>query len=731
MEVYMKKILLTVLCLLAVVTALSVCSAAVMAQETDADEIPQILSLPDGQNYAFYAQTRIGRYDLSKYDIRILCVVNQAWFEEIDNFVATFTFTDGTTPISLKKVGFNTVFQSITALGKSGTVDHYIADEGTLLLGMIITNVPAAYADLNTNKPTYTVVTDNSVKAEITPPAIDYETPVESMTDLNVMTDGVVYFANKQDDGQIGTWRRQNNYLLTSKATYILNGNYEGYYDLTVTYTDTDGYNIAVIVNDTLFVIPITGSMKTSSWNVGDAKKATITVPMIKGANVITFTAVDWASANLIDFDLHKNESYTPDKTYTQSAADTPTLSGVAKTVACYENGIEVGKLVQLANQSDTKIGSASYSLNGVEKGKYLLVMEYLTSHNDREFHVWVDNQASQKIKVINCQSDSDLANLSRAAIYVEIPENAEALNFRAYDWELGLYRYSLIRVSDEITEIPDTPKPDVDYETPVLVKNDVNVATDGVVSGAEIQDDDQIGQMRDKNNASATYILSGNYEGYYDLTITYTDTDGYLITVSVNGKHYSIPITSQMTTSSWKTADAKSVTITVPMIKGDNVISFTAPAGTWSPNLVDFDLVKNETYNPESIPTQSATDATLDGAQLEACVNSNGVEVGKNIGYLGNGGKATFDFEAPADGKYMLVIHYLTNANGRKFNISLDGGTATAYTTTNCGSNVDITNIRTLIICYDLTQGTHSFTFGGKSDWNPNINSVSLVPVN
>ncbi|MBR6769625.1 MAG: hypothetical protein IKM34_09110 [Clostridia bacterium] len=139
----MKKILLTVLCLLAVVTALSVCSAAVMAQETDADEISQILSLPDGQNYAFYAQTRIGRYDLSKYDIRILCVVNQAWFEEIDNFVATFTFTDGTTPISLKKVGFNTVFQSITALGKSGTVDHYIADEGTLLLGMIITNVPA------------------------------------------------------------------------------------------------------------------------------------------------------------------------------------------------------------------------------------------------------------------------------------------------------------------------------------------------------------------------------------------------------------------------------------------------------------------------------------------------------------------------------------------------------------------------------------------------------------
>ena len=725
----MKKISIIAITLLAVMLTLSVFSSASFAEETA--DIPSTLTLPEGQNYAFYAQTRMSRYDLSKYDVRVLCVVNEAWFQEIDNFVATFTFTDGKTPITLKKIGFNTVFKSLTALGKSGTTDTYVAEEGNVILGMTITEVPAAYADMEKNPLSISVVTDNSVKAEITPPKIDYDTPVQSTTDIDVTKDGVVYFANIQDDGQIGSWRRQNNALLTSKATYIVSGNYEGFYDLTITYTDTDGFNIAVIVNDTLFVIPITGNMKTSSWNKSDAKKVTITVPMIKGANVITFTAIDWASANLIDFDLTKNTAYTESQTYTQSASEYTALSGVAKIVPCLaDDGTEIGTVVQLANASGAKNGSASYSLGGAEKGKYLLVMDYLTSHNDREIHVWVDNKATQKMKVINCTSDDKASNICHAAMYIDIPEGAQTLNFKAYDLELGLCGYTLIRVSDEIEETPDIPQPDVDYDTVVQVKNDINVATDGVVSNATIQDDGQIGHIRDSNNASATYTLVGNYEGYYDLTITYTDTDGYLITVSVNGKYYSIHITGDMKTNSWNTSDAKKVTITVPMIKGENTISFSAPTGTWSPNLVDFDLTRNETYNTEDFVTKYATDATLNGAQIEP-VYENSTEVGKAVGYIGNSRSVTFSLEAPQTGKYMLVINYLTNADKRLYNISLDGGTAVQYKTTNCGSNVDISALRTLIICYDLTEGAHSFTFGGASDWNPNIYSISLVPIN
>ena len=272
----MKRFSIIAITLLIIFTLLCVFSTASFAEsgsDPTVSDIPQTLSLPAGENYAFYAQTRMSRYDLSKYDLRILCVVKESWFKQIDNFVATFTFTDGKTPISLKKIGFNTVFSSITAFGKSGTTETYVSEEGTLILGMIITEMPAEYADLKQNKPVISVVTDNSVKAEVTPPAIDYETPVQSMTDLDVTKDGVVYFANIQDDGQIGTWRRQNNRLLTSRATYIVSGNYEGYYDLTITYTDTDGYNVAIIVNGTLYVLPITGTMKTSSWNVGDAKK--------------------------------------------------------------------------------------------------------------------------------------------------------------------------------------------------------------------------------------------------------------------------------------------------------------------------------------------------------------------------------------------------------------------------------------------------------------------------
>ena len=719
---------------LLIVSAMCVFSAVSYAEsDTDASvgNIPQTLSLPTGENYAFYAQTRMSRYDLSKYDLRILCVVKESWFKEIDNFVATFTFTDGKTPITLKKIGFNTVFSSITAFGKSGTTETYVAEEGTLILGMIITEMPAEYANIEKNKPTISVVTDNSVKAEVTPPSIDYDTPVQSMTDLDVTKDGVVYFANIQDDGQIGTWRRQNNRLLTSRATYIISGNYEGYYDLTVTYTDTDGFNIAVIVNDTLFVIPISGTMTTTSWNTNAAKKVTITVPMIKGANTITFTAIDWASANLIDFDLTRNESYSESKTYQTSAKDYTDSTGVASLVPCLsENGSETGKIMQLAGQTASKIGTASYSLNGVEKGKYLLLIDYLTSHNDREFHVNVDNKPSQKIKVMNTGSNDEASALSRAAMYIEIPENAQTLNFKAYDWELGLYGYTLIRVSDEITETPDIPMPDVDYDTIVLVKDDINVATDGVIVGATVQADGQLGHMRDSKNASATYTLYGNYEGYYDLTIAYTDTDGYVITVSVNGKVYSIHITGDMKTNGWNVSDAKTVTITVPMIRGENIISFSAPAGTWSPNLVDFDLVRNDNYSEDAIVVKYATDAKLNNAQLEP-LYENGVEVAKAVGYIGNSRSASFDLDAPTAGKYMLVINYLTNATNRKYNIAVDGNEAIQYATTNSGSNVELSAVRTLIICYDLSAGKHTFTFGGSSDWNPNIYSVSLVPIN
>ena len=730
----MKKIFAIVMTVLLIVSAMCVFSAVSYAEgDTDASigNIPTTLSLPAGENYAFYAQTRMSRYDLSKYDLRILCVVKESWFKQIDNFVATFTFTDGKTPISLKKIGFNTVFESITVFGKSGMTETYVAAEGTLILGMTITEMPADYADVAQNKPTISVVTDNSVKAETVPPAIDYETPVQSMTDLDVTKDGVVYFANIQEDGQIGTWRRQNNRLLTSRATYLVTGNYEGYYDLTVTYTDTDGFNIAVIVNDTLFVLPITGTMKTNSWNLSAAKKATITVPMIKGTNTITFTAIDWASANLIDFDLTKNENFGESKTYQTSAKDHTSLTGTASLIPCLaENGAEAGKIAQLAGQSGSKIGTASYSLNGVEKGKYLLLIDYLTSHNDREFHVYVDNKAAQKIKVMNTGSNNEASALSRAAMYIEIPEGAETLNFKAYDWELGLYGYTLIRVSDEITETPSAPLPDVDYDTVVLVKDDINVATDGVVSGASIQADGQIGQMRDSNNASATYTLYGNYEGYYDVIVAYTDTDGYVLTVSVNGKVHSIHITGNMRTKSWNTSDAKTVTITVPMVKGENLINFSAPTGTWSPNIVDFDLVRNDAYDPNAITTKYATDAKLNNAQLEP-LYENGVEVAKAGGYIGNSRSASFELEAPAAGQYMLVINYLTNANNRKFNISLDGGTADQYLAPNSGSNVEISAVRSLIICYDLSAGKHTFTFGGSSDWNPNIHSVSLVPIN
>ena len=92
----LKCISLTVLVLFILV--LSAFSMTSLASDTDSSAVvSEELTLPDGQDYQFYAQTRTNRLNTAKTDVRIICVATQDWIWEIPNFVASFTFTDGTT----------------------------------------------------------------------------------------------------------------------------------------------------------------------------------------------------------------------------------------------------------------------------------------------------------------------------------------------------------------------------------------------------------------------------------------------------------------------------------------------------------------------------------------------------------------------------------------------------------------------------------------------------------
>ena len=118
----MKKIIIAAVLVLTMV-ALGVFSFGSFAESADnvnTSDLPTELTVPTGKDYMFYAQTRVSRLDATKKDVRLLCVASQDFINAISNFVVTFTFTDGITPVTLKSVGLDTVFKSITACGENG-----------------------------------------------------------------------------------------------------------------------------------------------------------------------------------------------------------------------------------------------------------------------------------------------------------------------------------------------------------------------------------------------------------------------------------------------------------------------------------------------------------------------------------------------------------------------------------------------------------------------------------
>lgn len=136
---------------------------------------------------------------------------------------------------------------------------------------------------------------------------------------------------------------------------------------------------------------------------------------------------------------------------------------------------------------------------------------------------------------------------------------------------------------SGEQPEIPDD-------NSPIASKTDIHILTDGTLVGVNTSEG-CLSVWREGH--SATYILTGNYEGKYELIVYYADTDGYKIGVTVNGTLHSEQIRGGATTTvSWNASDAKSISFTVDMINGDNEIVF-APIDWAMGNIVDFDLVR------------------------------------------------------------------------------------------------------------------------------------------
>lgn len=429
-------IILTALMCIGVMGAFAVTSYAAENTTVPKDEIESTLSVPAGSQYVFYAQTRTNRLDAAKKDVRILCVADEAWIESIPTLVATITFTDGETPVTLKSIGLNTVFKSITAYGTDGNVETFAAAEGAVIFGFIVTEVPEAYADVATNAPTVTVVTEEGTE----PDSVigdDYETPVLVMDDINVETDGIYKDVDTEINGKVGGIDHS-----TSKATYILSGNYEGFYDMTISYTDMDGRRLAVVVNGVVYIAEVTD--KTSDWNdISYAKTMTITVKMKKGANVISFMRTDGYAPNLVDFDLNKNTEYVEG-------------DSVAVDIEAYES--INGARIENCTYGTPKVGwigtdmTITYAVEIPADGKYLVSLGYLFGDDgNRKFAFIVDDETTIPVRIVKGESNDDENAALETAFYTEFTAGTHYITIAGYEgWAPNLMGITLTAVNAE-----------------------------------------------------------------------------------------------------------------------------------------------------------------------------------------------------------------------------------------------------------------------------------------
>lgn len=208
---------------------------------------------------------------------------------------------------------------------------------------------------------------------------------VESVTDINVETDGLFEGVEEEIDGKVGGFDTDG-----ATATYYFNGNYAGIYELEVFYlsADDEHRSMTIIVNGGA---PQTYQVMecTDSWdNVEDARSFTIQIELTEGSNEIIFTkSSDSNGFNLVDFDLRK-------------LYDLPTGDSITVYAPVNENDendswtISGGVQLEDLDNGDKKLGwlsrdsyaTSTINISAEQAGEYLLAVYYLNMDKTYEW---------------------------------------------------------------------------------------------------------------------------------------------------------------------------------------------------------------------------------------------------------------------------------------------------------------------------------------------------------
>lgn len=435
----MRKFLLTAAALLLLVTVVGVFSTVSFADGATGESFIQSeeLTLGAEQDYAFYMQMRTNRLDSSKTDVRFICVASQEWINAIPNYVATFNFTDGVTPKSIS-VGIDVVFKEIVAYGNDG-IETYVAPEGGVLFGWVITDVPAEYL---ANAPTYAVTTEAGVEPQIKPDGKDWSTPISENTTINALTDGI--YKNVSLNGKVGDFGGD------SSATYIVTGNYEGWYNLTVKYTDQENRSFLVVVNGENYSLT---TVDVVGWDdVNNPGSVTIPVLMKKGANIIKFARGGGNTPNLVDFDLTRADFELSDTSITTKADQYTELNNGGHGVETCDDDNDDDNSVKKIGWIENSSNSVTYTVTAPAAGQYMLQMKYLSQDGARSFTYTVNAGDKQYMMISATDNWNSFSNAKITTAFVELTEGENTFIFSGND------RYSYTSQAPSIIEFTLVP---------------------------------------------------------------------------------------------------------------------------------------------------------------------------------------------------------------------------------------------------------------------------------
>ena len=180
----------------------------------------------------------------------------------------------------------------------------------------------------------------------------------------------------------------------------------------------------------------------------------------------------------------------------------------------------------------------------------------------------------------------------------VDLVDGENTITFGTDNYPMAsIAKFELVRVGYTLEE-PETPDLPTDDEGHVLYNTGIDIVKDATLSDGASTSNGYL-DLSSRGAKHATYTVSGNYEGQYELIIHYADPAGWQLNVQVNGVTHNQQIYGpndgdrSTSTPSFNPKDGtKTHTFIVNLVDGENTLIFGTdywPMGS----IAKFELVR------------------------------------------------------------------------------------------------------------------------------------------